>query len=110
MPLTEAVTQAVNDCIKETILDGVLNKNPGKLTNYKRGMNNDLDKKCRNEKFPPIKTGRNAENNGEIIEFCKFFPIDEYIYREKLGKNRITQKISPIIIDRGHFFFPQYLG
>ena len=90
MPLTEAVTQAVNDCIKETILDGILNKNPGKLTNYKREMNCDLDKKCRNEKFSPIKTGRIAESNGEIIEFCKFFPIDEYIYREKLGKNRIT--------------------
>ena len=57
MPLTEAVTQAVNDCIKETILDGILNKNPGKFTNHKREMNNDLDKKCRNEKFPPIKTG-----------------------------------------------------
>ena len=110
MPLTEAVTLAVNDCIKETILDGVLNKNPGKLTNYKWEMNNDLDKKCRNEKFSPIKTGRNAENNGEIIAFCNFFPNDEHKYREKLGKNRITQKISPIIIDRGHSFFPSILA
>ena len=53
-------------------------------------MRSGLDKKYRNEKLSPIKTRRNAENNGEIIVFCEFFPIDEQIYSEELGKNRIT--------------------
>ena len=67
-------------------------------------MRSGLDKKYRNEKLSPIKTRRNAENNGEIIVFCEFFPIDEQIYSEELGKNRITQEISPIIIDQEYFF------
>ena len=60
--------------------------------NHKEKMHSDLDNKCRNEKFSPLKKEEMLKTMGKLSSFANFSPLTSTYTERNWGKIELLRK------------------